>query len=255
MLSLCTFVVGLLVAASAPTMGVIVLGRALQGAGTGGLAPIAYILVKRAFPEDRQGSMFAFLSAGWVLPSLVAPAFGGLITDQASWRWVFLCIVPFAVVVALLATRPMRAYGPVTADHAPTRVPTAALAAIGIGALTYGAQDDRLAVAVVLVCRRRRGRVAGAAQAAAGGDDDRRRRPVRRDRVSHARRPRRSSVSTRSCRSPPTRSTARPRCCRASSSSAGRSAGRAASCGARATRARRRRRRRATASCCSRSAR
>jgi MFS family permease len=149
-LSLCTFVVGLLVAASAPTMGVIVLGRALQGAGTGGLAPIAYILVKRAFPEDRQGSMFAFLSAGWVLPSLVAPAFGGLITDQASWRWVFLCIVPFAVVVALLATRPMRAYGPVTADHAPTRVPTAALAAIGIGAVTYGAQDDRLAVAVVL---------------------------------------------------------------------------------------------------------
>ena len=103
-LSLCTFVVGLIVAASAPTMGVIVLGRALQGAGTGGLAPIAYILVKRAFPEDRQGSMFAFLSAGWVLPSLVAPAFGGLITDHASWRWVFLCIVPFAVVVALLAT-------------------------------------------------------------------------------------------------------------------------------------------------------
>ena len=41
-LSLCMFVIGLVVAASAPTMGVIVLGRALQGAGTGGLAPIAY---------------------------------------------------------------------------------------------------------------------------------------------------------------------------------------------------------------------
>jgi MFS family permease len=149
-LSLCTFVVGLLVAASAPTMGVIVLGRALQGAGTGGLAPIAYILVTRAFPQDRQGSIYAFLSAGWVLPSLVAPTFGGLITDHASWRWVFLCIVPFAVAVALLATRPMRAYGPLPADHASTRVPTAALAAIGVGALTYGAQEDRWSVAVVL---------------------------------------------------------------------------------------------------------
>src|SRR4051794_19500182 len=149
-LSLCMFVVGLIVAASAPSMGVIVLGRALQGAGTGGLAPIAYILVTRAFPEDRRASMFAFLSAGWVLPSLVAPAFGGLITDHASWRWVFLCIVPFAVVVALLATRPMRAYGPVVAEHARTRVPTAALAALGIGALTYGAADDRLVLALVL---------------------------------------------------------------------------------------------------------
>jgi MFS family permease len=149
-LSLCTFVVGLIVAASAPTMGVIVLGRALQGAGTGGLAPIAYIMVSRAFPDDRKASMFAFLSAGWVLPSLVAPAFGGLITDHASWRWVFLCIVPFAIAVAVLATRPMRAYGPILTEHAPTRVPTAALAAIGIGAVTYGAQDDRLIVTLVL---------------------------------------------------------------------------------------------------------
>ena len=44
----------------------------------------------------------------------------------------------------------MRAYGPVPADHAPTRVPTAALAALGIGALTYGAQDGTVLVAAVL---------------------------------------------------------------------------------------------------------
>ncbi len=146
-LSLSTFVVGLLVAAAAPNMVLIVLERALQGAGTGGIAPIAYILVKRAFPDDRQGSLYAFLSAGWVLPSLVAPAFGGLITDHTSWRWVFLCIVPFAVVVAALASRPMRVYGPTATEHAPTRVPTAAVAALGVGALTFAVQDDRLWVA------------------------------------------------------------------------------------------------------------
>jgi MFS family permease len=53
-LSLATFITGLLVAAAAPNMGVMVIGRALQGAGTGGLAPIAYVLVTRAFPDDRQ---------------------------------------------------------------------------------------------------------------------------------------------------------------------------------------------------------
>lgn len=146
-LSLSTFVIGLLVAAAAPNMAVIVLGRALQGAGTGGLAPIAYVLVKRAFPEDRQGSLFAFLSAGWVLPSLVAPAFGGLITDRASWRWVFLAIVPFAIAVAALASRPMRHYGPSTGPPRPTQVPTAVVAAAGVGALTFALQDDRAWVA------------------------------------------------------------------------------------------------------------
>ncbi len=149
-LSLATFVIGLIVAAAAPSMAFIVLGRALQGAGTGGLAPIAYILVQRAFPEDRRSSMFALLSAGWILPSLIAPAFGGLITDLASWRWVFLCIMPFAILVAVLASRPMRAYGPIRSDHAPTRIPIAVVVAVGVGAITFAAQDGRVWVAVPL---------------------------------------------------------------------------------------------------------
>ena len=57
--SLAMFVAGLVVAATAPNMAVVVLGRTLQGAGTGGFAPLAYVLVKRAFPEDRQPTMYA----------------------------------------------------------------------------------------------------------------------------------------------------------------------------------------------------
>jgi MFS family permease len=150
-LSLATFITGLLVAAAAPNMGVIVIGRALQGAGTGGLAPIAYVPVKRAFPDDRQSSIYAFLSAGWVIPSLVAPAFGGLITDRAGWRWVFLGIVPAAVAVAALATRPMRAYGPTVTAPTPSRVPTAVVVAAGVGAITYGLQEARPVVAAALL--------------------------------------------------------------------------------------------------------
>jgi MFS family permease len=149
-LSLATFVVGLVVAAAAPSMGFIVLGRALQGAGNGGLAPIAYVLVKRAFPDDRHGGIYALLSAGWVLPSIAGPAFAGLITDRASWRWVFLGIVPLAVVVMVLASRPMRAYGAVDVERRPTRVPTAIVAAAGVGALTFAFQDGRWWIAMPL---------------------------------------------------------------------------------------------------------
>ena len=98
--SLAVFAVGLIVAATASTMAMVVIGRTLQGAGTGGLAPIAYVLVKRVFPEDRQPSMYAYLSAGWVLPSLIAPAISGTITDQIGWRWVFWLLLPLIPVVA-----------------------------------------------------------------------------------------------------------------------------------------------------------
>jgi MFS family permease len=119
----------------------VVVGRVLQGAGTGGFAPIAYLLVKRAFPDDRQATMYAFLSAGWVLPSLVAPALAGTVTEQFGWRWVFLGIVPFAFTVGALAVRPMLGFRPVVlADRTSSRVPLALGAAAGIGAVVTGLQ-------------------------------------------------------------------------------------------------------------------
>lgn len=150
LLSVATFVAGLAVAGSATSMAMVVAGRTLQGAGTGGFAPIAYILVKRAFPEDRQAMMYALLSAGWVLPSLVAPAFAGAVTDQFGWEWVFLGIIPLAIGVGALASRPMLAFGPVS-DPDPAagqRVLVAIAAAAGVGGIVVGLQAAHLAVAV-----------------------------------------------------------------------------------------------------------
>lgn len=143
-------VVGLVVAAAATSMTWIVVGRALQGAGTGGFSPIAYMLVKRAFPDDRQPMMYAYLSAGWVLPSLFAPALSGWITDAFGWEWVFLGLIPFAFAVGVLAVRPMLRYGPVPFDRVGSNVPTALLAATGMGALVLGLQFSNLLAAVVM---------------------------------------------------------------------------------------------------------
>jgi len=132
--SLAVFAAGLVVAATAPSMSLVVIGRTLQGAGTGGLAPIAYVLVKRAFPTDRQPSMYAYLSAGWVLPSLIAPAIAGTITDQLGWRWVFWLLLPLIPVVAFITVRPMRAYASTgTGEVRIPRIRAAILAAAGIG--------------------------------------------------------------------------------------------------------------------------
>jgi MFS family permease len=139
-ISVVLFVAGLVVAATASSMVMIVVGRTLQGAGTGGFSPIAYVLVKRAFPTDRHAAMYAFLSAGWVLPSLFAPAIAGWITDSFGWPWVFWGIIPLAVAVGALAAQPMRRYGPVEGVAISSRVPQALVAAGGIGALVVGLQ-------------------------------------------------------------------------------------------------------------------
>ena len=138
--SLAVFACGLVVAATAPNMAMVVFGRTLQGAGTGGLAPIAYVLVKKAFPTGRQPAMYAYLSAGWVLPSLIAPAIAGTITDQLGWRWVFWFLLPLIPVVAFITVRPMRAYRSTGTVVRHSRIGAAVLAAAGIGSFVTSLQ-------------------------------------------------------------------------------------------------------------------
>ena len=154
-LCIATLIVGLVVAAIAPSMTWVVVGRALQGAGTGGFTPIAYSLVKRAFADDRQPMMYAYLSAGWVLPSLFAPALSGWVTDTFGWEWVFLGIIPFAIAVGALAVGPMMHFGSQQAEfdnslRTRSRIPTAIVAAAGIGLLVTGLRFANTLVALTM---------------------------------------------------------------------------------------------------------
>lgn len=147
--SLAVFAFGLVLAATAHSMVQVVIGRTLQGAGTGGLAPIAYVMVKRAFPEDRQAGMYAFLSAGWVIPSLIAPAIAGAITERFGWRWVFWGLLPLIPVVVVATVRPMATFGPTAAAAARrSRVGSAFAAAGGIGLFVTALQFTRPVAAI-----------------------------------------------------------------------------------------------------------
>jgi MFS family permease len=134
------FVSGLLVASLATTMTMVVAGRTLQGMGTGGLGPVAYVLVKRAFPEDRQPVMYAWLSAGWVLPSLIAPLVAGAVTEFIGWRWVFAGIIPLALAVAAFIFGPMGTFEASPDGDRVSKVPAAFVAAAGVGLFVTGLQ-------------------------------------------------------------------------------------------------------------------
>src|SRR2546426_4131451 len=87
------FVLGLVLAGTAPSMIVFVLSRAVQGFGAGILVSVPYASVGQGYPEQLKPRMVAILASAWVVPGLIGPALAGIIADFFGWRWVFLGLV------------------------------------------------------------------------------------------------------------------------------------------------------------------
>ncbi|MGW0501715.1 MFS transporter [Micromonospora sp. NPDC003241] len=105
------FVVGLLLAGSAITMGTLVVGRIVQGFGSGLLSVALYVIVAKAYPEHLHRRIFAAFAAAWVVPSLVGPLLAGLVVEHVGWRWVFLAVPVVAVPAVLLVHPGLRSIG------------------------------------------------------------------------------------------------------------------------------------------------
>jgi MFS family permease len=99
------FVAGLVVAATAGTMPLFVVGRFLQGLGMGAAVVALYVIVARVYPAGLHTRVFATFAAAWVVPGLVGPVAAGAIADGPGWRWVFVGVSVF-VIVALVAIGP-----------------------------------------------------------------------------------------------------------------------------------------------------
>jgi len=81
------------------SMPMLIVARVLQGAGGGGMQPLAQSILLESFPPQQHGKAMAAYGVGIVVAPVVGPTLGGWITDSYSWRWIFLINVP----VGLLA--------------------------------------------------------------------------------------------------------------------------------------------------------
>jgi MFS family permease len=106
------FLVGLVAAAAAPSMPVLVGARVLQGIGAGAIPAVAYVCIARSYRPEARPRMLALLSTAWVVPSLVGPGLAGVVGEQVGWRWVFGGLVPLVVVAGMLATVGVRTIAP-----------------------------------------------------------------------------------------------------------------------------------------------
>lgn len=82
----------------APSLGLLVLCRVLQGAGGGALQPVSQAILVESFPREKRGMAMAIFGMGVVLAPIIGPTLGGWITDNYSWRWIFLINIPVGVV-------------------------------------------------------------------------------------------------------------------------------------------------------------
>ncbi|HEU5356393.1 MAG TPA: MFS transporter [Actinocrinis sp.] len=145
------FGAGLLAAGTATSMAQFVLGRALQGFGSGLMIVSLYILVARAYPEYLRSKAFSVIASCWVLPAIIGPLIAGVLTEDVSWRWVFLGVAVLIVVPLAFLLQPLRNVPdpPETAQPATeterARQRTvricAALTALGAGLFQFGSQQ------------------------------------------------------------------------------------------------------------------
>ena len=106
------FEAGLAVAGLAPSMTVLVAGRALQGMGAGAVPAVAYASIGRSLAGSLRARMMAVLSTAWVAPGLVGPAIAAEVAHVFGWRWVFLGLLPVVAVTGLVAVPALIRLGP-----------------------------------------------------------------------------------------------------------------------------------------------
>src|SRR5215475_5532532 len=98
------FTVSSLLCGVAPSLGLLIFFRVLQGLGGGALQPISQAILVESFPEEKQGAAMAFYGMGVVVAPVVGPVLGGWITDNYSWRWIFLINIPIGILSIALTT-------------------------------------------------------------------------------------------------------------------------------------------------------
>jgi EmrB/QacA subfamily drug resistance transporter len=111
------FVGASMLCGSVETMGQLIVARALQGLGGGGLIALAQATVGDVVAPRERGRYQAYISGLWATASVSGPVLGGLFTDYASWRWVFWINLPIGIFALIVSRITLRRLGQRTVRH------------------------------------------------------------------------------------------------------------------------------------------
>lgn len=130
-----SFLVGTVVAAAAPTFGILLTGRIVQAFGTALIMPLLMTVALTVVPANRRGSIMGIISIVMSVAPALGPTVSGFILNRFTWHWLFWLVVPLIVVALLLGGFFIRNIGETV--RAPFDPPSVVLAALAFGGLVY----------------------------------------------------------------------------------------------------------------------
>ncbi len=103
--SVALFAIGSLCIAAAPSFDLLLVGRAIQGIGAGGIAPVASAVIGDVFTAERRGRILGLIGATHGMAFVLGPPLATVLTSTLGWRWLFLVNLPVALAVMWLGAR------------------------------------------------------------------------------------------------------------------------------------------------------
>lgn len=131
----------------APSLGIMLSSRVLQGLAGGGLVPVAQAVLVDTFPPAKRASAFALYTAVIVTAPAVGPVLGGWITDNYDWRWIFFINMPIGILAFFLCSRVLHDTPAFEAERAAIRT-NSRLRVDGIGIALIATASATLEVAL-----------------------------------------------------------------------------------------------------------
>ncbi len=139
------FAAGLLVGGLAPHMPEFVLGRLLQGLGSGPVMVALWVVMGRGIPARLRPRVIALQSTAWLMPALIGPFIAGAVTEHLSWRWLFLGLLVLLPLPLLAIVPKLRhlTLEPTEPAGSTRQIWWAIAVAVGVGCVQLAGQNLR----------------------------------------------------------------------------------------------------------------